>query len=144
VAAVEMRHLETTDGEPYAFMHTVPENAIQLPFLRKALHLVHLVGDLWPTEVVHVVARISISSRSTRYPGRKDYDVPFELRPIHELEPLKALNCAPALEFNIVIDDVFARASIDVVPSSSREQKMDEACPIWSEISLEPCFGETI
>ena len=56
-----------TDAEPQAFMPTVPPNAVHLPFLREAPHLIHLVSDFRTTDFAHAVARISISPKSMRY-----------------------------------------------------------------------------
>ena len=111
-------------------MATIPPNAVHLPFLREAPHLLHLVSNLRTTDVAHAVAQVSVSSMSTRYvsdsalvcagekrrylPGCEDHDICFELRPIRELESFlgEALDGAPVLELNIAIDDVFAGASI--------------------------------
>ena len=48
-------------------MPTIPPNAVHLPFLREAPHLLHLVSDLRTTHIAHAVAQVSISSISTRY-----------------------------------------------------------------------------
>ena len=104
-------------------------------------------------------------AKSGSLPSCENHDVRFELRSIREFESLlgETLNSASVLDLDVAIDDVGARTGIyqnmltwdavsctifqrlaNVVSSCMRVEKLDDACIVRSEISLETCFGETI